>query len=264
MLERGGNSLVAIEIFKAHNEPRVTRITILAFAALAAASGEPRTPVIVELFTSEGCSSCPPADDLLTRLDREQPIPGVEVIPLSEHVTYWNSSAWHDPFSAQSFTWRQFGYKTLFHLDSPYTPELVVNGQTELTGSDWDAANKAIRAAAQTPRTAVTVSVKGSDILSAQIEPLKGAVAANIKLAITESNLASSVSGGENGGRRLRHTAVVRSLTTIGQLNAKHPTYSGDTRLKLDPKWNRNNLKLVVFVEEQDTHHVLGAAAIRP
>ena len=103
------------------------------------------------------------------------------------------------------------------------------------------------------------------DILSAQVESLpKGADAANIKLAITESGLESSVSGGENGGHRLRHTAVVRSLTTIGHLNANHPTYSGDTRLKLDPKWNRANLKLVVFVEQQDTRHVLGAATIRP
>jgi hypothetical protein len=254
-----------MEIFKAHNEPSVTRITILALAALAIASAEPRTPVIVELFTSEGCSSCPPADEVLTRLGRDQPIPGVEVIPLSEHVTYWNSSAWHDPFSAMAFSWRQYGYRTLFHLDSPYTPELVVNGQAELVGSDWDAAMKAIRAAAQAPKIAMTLSLKSGDVLSAQIGQLaRGADAANIKLAITESNLESSVSGGENGGHRLRHTGVVRSLSTIGHLDAKRPTYSGDTRLKLDPKWNQANLKIVVFVEEQDTRHVLGAAALHP
>jgi hypothetical protein len=231
----------------------------------AIASAEPRTPVIVELFTSEGCSSCPPADEVLMRLDHDQPVPGVEVIPLSEHVTYWNSSAWHDPFSAMAFSWRQYGYRTLFRLDSPYTPEIVVNGQAELVGSDWDAATKAIRAAVQAPKVAMTISLKSGDVLSAQITQLpQGVNAANIELAITESNLESSVSGGENGGHRLRHTGVVRSLSTIGHLNARLPTYNGDTRLKLNPKWKRANVRIVLFVEEQDTRHVLGAAAVHP
>ena len=185
------------------------------------------------------------------------------MIPLSEHVTYWNSSAWRDPFSAMAFSWRQYGYRTLFHLDSPYTPELVVNGQAELVGSDWEAATKAIRAAAQAPKIAMTMSLKSGDVLSAHIAQLpQGADAANLKLAITESNLESSVSGGENGGHRLRHTGVVRSLSTIGHLNAKLPAYAGDTRLRLNPKWNRANLRIVLFIEQQDTRHVLGAAGL--
>ena len=229
------------------------------------AVAQPRTPVIVELFTSEGCSSCPPADDVLTRLERDQPVPGVEVIALSEHVTYWNSSAWHDPFSALSFSWRQFGYRTLFHLDSAYTPQMVVDGQSELVGSDWDAANRLIKAAAQTPRAAVTMAVKTGDIVSAQITGLpKGTAPADVMLAITEGNLESSVAGGENGGHRLRHTGVVRRLTTVGHLDARKETYSGDTSLKLSPKWNRANLKLVLFVQQQGTRRVLGAAEIRP
>jgi hypothetical protein len=223
------------------------------------------TPVIVELFTSEGCSSCPPADDVLTRLDRDQPVPGVEVIALSEHVTYWNSSAWHDPFSALSFSWRQFGYRTLFHLDSAYTPQMVVDGQAELVGSDWDAANRLIRAAAQAPRAAVTIAMKTGDIVSAHITQLpKGTAPADVMLAITEGNLESSVSGGENGGHRLRHTGVVRRLTTVGHVDARNETYSYDTRLKLNPRWNRSNLGVALFAQEQGTRRVLGAAEIHP
>jgi hypothetical protein len=245
----------------------VTRILVVMVVAIAVVNaGAPqRSPVIVELFTSEGCSSCPPADEVLSRLDRDQPVPGVEVIALSEHVTYWNSSAWHDPFSAQSFSWRQFGYQALFHLDSAYTPQIVVNGGTQVVGSDWDETNRAIRAAAQAPRAAVTLAVKSGDIASVQVAQLpKGTGAADVMLAITEGNLESSVSGGENGGHRLRHTGVVRRLTTIGHVDAKSQTYSGDTRLKLDARWNRANLKLVLFVQEQGTRHVLGAAEIRP
>jgi hypothetical protein len=242
---------------------------MVAAIAVVKAGDQQRTPVIVELFTSEGCSSCPPADEVLTRLDQDQPVPGVEVIALSEHVTYWNSSAWHDPFSAQSFSWRQFGYKTLFHLDSAYTPQIVVNGGTQVVGSDWDEINRAIRAAAQAPRAAVTLAVKDGDIASVQVawvssQVPKGAGSVDVLLAITEGNLESSVSGGENGGQRLRHTGVVRRLTTVGHLDAKSHTYSGDIRLKLDARWNRANLRLALFIQEQGTRHVLGAAEIRP
>ncbi len=159
----------------------------------------------------------------------------------------------------------QFGYKTLFHLDSAYTPQMVVNGGTQVVGSDWDEINRAIRAAAQAPRAAVTLALKSGDIASAQVAQFpKRTGAADVMLAITEGNLESSVSGGENGGHRLRHTGVVRRLTTVGHLDTKSQTFSGDTRLKLDPKWNRSNLRVALFVQEQGTRHVLGAAEIRP
>lgn len=230
-----------------------------------AASAEQRTPVIVELFTSEGCSSCPPADEVLTRLAREQPLPGVEVIALSEHVTYWNQLGWKDRFSSALFSGRQEDYGKIFHLADVYTPQMVVNGQTQVVGSDWAGANQAIRAAAQTPRMAVNGALKTGDILSAQIAKLpEGTAMADVMLAVTEDNLETSVGGGENDGRRLHHTGVVRSLTTVGKLDSKSATYSGDTHLKLNPQWNRANLKFVLFVQEQGTRHVLGAAEIRP
>jgi hypothetical protein len=108
-----------------------------------------RVPVIVELFTSEGCSSCPPADGLLEMLLQDQPIKGVHVIPMSEHVTYWDHQGWKDPFSAQQFTARQQQYGLRFNLDSIYTPQLVIDGAREFVGSDKRAIERALADAAK-------------------------------------------------------------------------------------------------------------------
>jgi len=107
-------------------------------------SGERRTPVIVELFTSEGCSDCPPADTLLQTLITTQPIGGAEVIALGEHVDYWDRLGWKDRFSSAALTARQHGDQTLFNTDSIYTPQMVVDGRAEFVGSDAAAAKKAI------------------------------------------------------------------------------------------------------------------------
>src|SRR5580704_490614 len=133
---------------------------LLAFLAVATtlrAASAP-TPVVVELFTSEGCSSCPPADLLLRRLEKEQPVPGVEVIPLSEHVDYWNQLGWKDPFSSGRFTDRQRQYADVFHKDGPYTPQMVVDGAPEFVGSDGPRALKTIAEAARRPKASVTLS----------------------------------------------------------------------------------------------------------
>ncbi len=122
---------------------------VIAVLAAGIANAQ-RAPVIVELFTSEGCSSCPPADNLLSRLPKA--LPDIDVIPLSEHVDYWNHLGWKDRFSSALYTERQQDYVRTFHLESPYTPEIVVNGQLQVSGGDERGVVQAIRKSAEGPR----------------------------------------------------------------------------------------------------------------
>ena len=219
-------------------------------------AGRHRTPVIVELFTSEGCSSCPPADAELARLVREQPIADVEVIPLSLHVDYWNNIGWKDPFSSAAFSARQRDYGQAFRLHSVYTPQMVVDGRTEFVGSDGSRAAEAIRRAAADPKAKVSVAVANG---AAKIR-VDGASAksADVMLAITEDGLSSNVRAGENAGRRLPHVAVVRTLRRVGGVDAKG-AYEGSSPLSLGKDWKRDELSAVVFVQERGARRVLGA-----
>src|SRR5262245_15571352 len=229
----------------------------------------PRTPVVVELFTSEGCSSCPPADVLLQRLADESA--GV-VIPLGEHVTYWDHQGWRDRFSSVALTQRQQVYGTRFNTESTYTPQVVVDGRAEMVGSDAGAVRRAIeRAAAQPPglvritfdpetgaaraaRLAATVNV-------AELPAVSRGDRADVVVAITEEHLSSDVTRGENRGRVLKHAAVVRHLAAIGEAQA--PSSAARTELTIDPAWNRERLTVVAFVQERRSRAILASAAAR-
>ena len=237
----------------------------LMFAALSAADSTPapRTPVLVELFTSEGCSSCPPADTLLAKLDELQPVAGVTLISLEEHVDYWDHQGWRDPFSSADFTARQQRYAGLLHIESPYTPQMVIDGRMEFVGNDSRRALQELAGAARSPKTPVHVMVKDKSadriLLAVNVEATKAS--GDVLLAITETRLASDVARGENAGRNLKHSAVVRKLSTIGKLKSGQ-AFSVEPLVKLAKQWNPDNLRAVVFFQESGSGKVLGAAEV--
>jgi hypothetical protein len=241
----------------------ISRGSILA-AAFLAGLAQAANPVIVELFTSEGCSSCPPADRVLSRLAGA--FPDIEVIPLSEHVDYWNQLGWQDRFSAPLYSMRQQDYGRVFRLESVYTPEMVVNGQSEFNGSDEGRAQQEIRKAALSPHADLEMVMQSKDVVRLKVEHLpQGARNVDVFLVITEMNLETAVRDGENKGRRLRHTGVVRSLSTVGRLETrKAALFTADAKLNLHPEWNVDNLKLVLFVQDRSNRKIVGATTLRP
>lgn len=232
-----------------------------------------RTPVVVELFTSEGCSSCPPADAFLARLDKQQPVPGAEVIALEEHVDYWDQLGWRDPFSSPDWTERQRTYAQAFGSGSIYTPQMIVNGSTEFVGSRERSGKNAIEEAARRSTIPMTLNAsaapgKNTVEVSVQVEQAEGskpADGAEVWLAITETGLHSAVSRGENAGEDLYHAAVVRKLQKLGPATGKRGLGDGKTptitaKVSLDSGWKRQNLQVVAFVQERRSLRIVGAA----
>lgn len=237
----------------------------VSLAGLNAASADSRAPVIVELFTSEGCSSCPPADQLLSRLEKAQPVPEADIIVLGEHVDYWNQLGWQDRFAAHLYTERQHDYAGAFGLEDIYTPQMVVNGQAELNGADAPRAIREIRRAAAAPHSSVSLILKSPSALTLSVSRFPaGTKHVEILLAITEDSLASDVRKGENAGHRLTHTGVVRSLVSLARFDArKAPDFTSEVPLRLLDDWNRENLHAVAFVADRGTHRIIGAAKLK-
>jgi hypothetical protein len=224
-------------------------------------------PVLLELFTSEGCSSCPPADAFLKQLDDTGLVDHVEVIAIEEHVDYWNRLGWTDRFSSHDWTERQERYARSFGRGGIYTPQLVVNGREELVGSAAGEARQKILDASKIPGARLRLSINSitpqSAVFSVAIEsaPSK-ATHAEPWLAVTERGLSSNILRGENEGRNLSHAAVLRSLTRLG--GPQTGSFAGaetTVLIPLDPAWKRENLRFVVFLQEPKTLHILGAAA---
>jgi hypothetical protein len=223
------------------------------------------TPVLVELFTSEGCSSCPPADALLSRLGRTQPVRGADIIVLEEHVDYWDRLGWKDPFSSAAATARQNEYGEAFGGSQVYTPQMIVDGRAEFVGSSDTDALRAIRTASQTAKPAVQLSWEKDETLAIHIEPLNNAVKRDgqqVFLVVAENMLHSDVKRGENAGRALEHDGVVRQLMPLGKIDAAPAGFSSSVVVHSAREWSRANLRAVVFVQEPHNRHVLAAAAI--
>src|SRR5258705_6508017 len=228
-----------------------------------------RTPVLVELFTSEGCSSCPPADALLAKLDQTQPINGAEIIVLGEHVDYWDGQGWHDRFSSHQYTERQNEYCGRLHVDSPYTPQMIVDGTDQFVGNDAAHAVRAIQHAAQTPKIKLILSkpVVDAQKVSASVSSADAAATkkADLYAALVDPKDTTEVRGGENGGRRLQHAGVVRSLQRVGKLkDLGGGPVSFTLTAPADAK--PGEMRIVVFAQESGQGPVLGAvsAAVTP
>jgi hypothetical protein len=227
-----------------------------------------RTPVLLELFTSEGCSDCPPADALLEKLDRSQPVSGAEVIVLSEHVDYWNDIGWKDPFSSHEYSERQGAYAGSFGLNNVYTPQMVVDGRIQLVGSDETGAIQAIENATKAEKIPVSLSsihFEGEKIaLHLETGPSPSSIAerfANVLLAIADESDQSSVTRGENAGRTLKHIAVLRDLVRVGALDRSR-NFSQDIAISFN-HGNKGNLRIVAIVQEPTAGRVLGVGSAR-
>jgi len=227
-------------------------------------------PVLVELFTSEGCSSCPPADIILKKLDDFQPISGAQLIVLSEQVTYWDQLGWKDPNSCVVFTDRQNSYEHALSVEEPYTPQFVIDGSQSVSLEKLqaleDALNKA-KGGAKVPLSIGEVKLDPSDptILRAHIETVINSEKhnADIYVALALNHVESKVLRGENGGKQLVHVAVVQQLTRIGKLS-KGKSFAQDVQLKLKQPEELRNLRLVAFVQESGPGKLVGAALWKP
>ena len=255
----------------------VLALSLWHFGAVSSGANRPsppsgeitRTPVLVELFTSEGCSSCPPADRLLEKLDRSQPVREADLIVLSEHVDYWNSLGWKDPYSSHEYSERQSGYAQHFGLNSVYTPQMVVDGDAEFSGGDERRAIQTIESASKAEKIPVVLSsirLEDKHMLTLHLEagPLTAAASirpARILVALADNSDESSVSRGENAGRMLRHVAVLRTLTQVGSID-KRDKFSKDLTFKLNQE-NPEKLRILAIVQEPTPGKVWGVASFQ-
>ncbi len=228
-----------------------------------------RVPVLVELFTSEGCSDCPPADTLLERLDRSQPVSDAELIVLSEHVDYWDGIGWRDPYSSREYTERQGAYAVQFGLGSVYTPQMVVDGRFQLVGSDERGAITAIENATKAEKIPVTVTLirwesDGMATLHVSTGQLPHflATSSEVLIAAADESDESHVEHGENEGRTLKHVAVLRSLTRVGTIDGSGE-FSQEVKVKLHRGGKGGNLRIVAIVQEAPAGRVLGVGSAR-
>ncbi len=241
-------------------------VSVAAQDVVAAPSrGNAQKVVLVELFTSEGCSSCPPADALLRQVHGMKTPAGQLIVGISEHVTYWNALGWADPFSSPTYTGRQNAYSTSFGLDSVYTPQMVVNGREQFVGSDKGLLEQAIRKERDQPEpVAVRILEAGTNGNSLTVRFSasgdKSLAGADIMAVLADDADQSSVLRGENSGRNLAHVSVARSIARVAKLQG-----TGEQTIQLPIPASFHNgggHHLIVFAQARGTGRVLGADTV--
>lgn len=233
----------------------------------AAAAGG---PVVLEMFTSQGCSSCPPADALLSEIGSTTK----NVIPLAYHVDYWNHLGWSDPFSSPKFSRRQSSYARAMDLGGEYTPQAVIEGSSQCVGSDgrsiWRAVDAA-RSASNLDRVNLhaSLAVERPRTLrirvSAQLSSGSATGNRDVMVAIFENGLVTRIGGGENGGREITYDYTVRKLLPAFELDSAHDgSVERQFSVDLDPSWSLDHLGVAAFIQDTESLRISGAASQYP
>jgi len=237
-------------------------ITTLALTSFV--SGKHNTPkinndnkgfAVIELFTSEGCSSCPPADAVVAKIEKESA--GKPIYILAFHVDYWNNLGWKDAFSSAAYSHRQNQYAGWLHSGEVYTPQIVVNGKTEFVGSEEGTLRNAIKAGLQKDATAqITLSNIKLDNGKADLQYQTQGNSANtvLLLAVVQKSAQTKVERGENGGRTLSHVQIVRSLQTIALKGN-----TGTAAVSLPKGFDAQGSELIAFLQDTSTGAITGA-----
>jgi len=213
---------------------------------------------VVELFTSEGCSSCPPADRLLSDLVVGSQTDGKRVYPLAFHVDYWDYIGWKDPFARPEFTQRQRRYAQVFRLSSIYTPQMIVNGSKEFVGSDKSELRKALESAlgaSSVPAIGLHTLPVQDNLVRVEYNLTNSPTSKTLNIALVERNLQSRVGRGENSGRTLLHNNVVRDWKEI-----VGSSESGSVDLKIPGDAKLENISIVAFLQDPETMRIYAAA----
>ena len=243
---------------------KIVPVALIAAAIFASPATNARVPVLLELFTSEGCSSCPPADRLLEALDK-QPIADADLIVMSEHVDYWNYLGWSDPYSSPVFSARQKEYAGRLGT-SVYTPQLVLDGRLQATGSDRGEVTEAIEGAVREAKLPVSVrAVRTGNGGSVHVDANSAGKRADLYIAIAADHMSSHVLRGENGGKTLAHVAVTQSIIRIGKWEGSGLT-GRDVPLaakQLPATAQAGETRVIAILQDPQTGSILGVAQTR-
>lgn len=215
---------------------------------------------VVELFTSEGCSSCPPADKLLSKLALTAEKSHQKIFPLSFHVDYWDRLGWKDPYSNSLYSYRQRQYAEALSLNSVYTPQIIVNGTTEFVGSDESKLDDAVEKVLRTNATATFTALQTTFAEGNKIK-VRYTIQGNIKgcdlhVALISKQESTAVKRGENTGRQLNHTNVVRQFVTT----------NADTigEVAIDMPTENNNTIIIAYMQNKANGQIIAAAQTTP
>ncbi len=216
--------------------------------------------VIIELFTSEGCSSCPPADKLINDIAAKAKMDSTNIFVLSEHVDYWNKIGWVDPFSSPFYSQRQTWYAKRFGEGNVYTPQVVVNGIFSFVGSDHQKLTKAIEEGLRATEFSYPIGISGnkSDIGNYNYDLGRTSKKYLLNCVLVQKQANSNVTSGENNGRLLFHTNVVKEWVI-----KENPPVTGNIQFKKTEGLTRDEFSIIAFIQDKDTREIVSAGILK-